>query len=104
MVVIGAENTGALPIATLSGLRLVHIIGKFISPMPGSAGIPAVNVASKINEFYTRAVEIVLKYCPCRNYLQSEPIPESPKLSKRLKTYYQAYRAATSCSCCSVSR
>ena len=49
--VSGAANTGVDPTATLSGLRSVQSIGRVGDPIPGNAGIPAVNVASKMNEF-----------------------------------------------------
>ena len=48
----GAANTATLPDATLSGVKVNHCIGSFSLPVPGSAGMPAVNVASNMNELF----------------------------------------------------
>jgi len=50
-VMIGAANTGILPVLTEFEFSWNHCIEMFPLPIPGSPGIPAANVASKIKEF-----------------------------------------------------
>jgi len=50
-VIRGAGKTGTAPVATLSEFNVYQSIAAASVPVPGRAGIPAVKVASKMNEF-----------------------------------------------------